>query len=87
MSACGLADAFAGQCPPTFRAEYLGPGRVPRCIDFILVSDAIVATDPPVILDGNHDLPGGEGYLSDHVGLSARLRADPGAGATGPRRG
>jgi endonuclease/exonuclease/phosphatase family metal-dependent hydrolase len=86
VSACGLADAFAGQCPPTFRAEYLAPGQVPRCIDFILVSDGITVTDPRVILDGKHNLPGGEGHLSDHVGLSARLRADPGAGATRPRR-
>jgi sphingomyelin phosphodiesterase 2 len=78
MSACGLVDVFAGQCPPTFRAEYLAPGKVPRCIDFILVSDRVTAMDPRVILDGKRGLPGGEGYLSDHVGLSARLRVELG---------
>lgn len=70
---CGLSDAFAGQCPPTFHREYLSPGHDPRCVDFILVSERVRASSPQVILERPHALPGGEGYLSDHVGLSARL--------------
>jgi len=38
VTEAGLADAFTGNCPATFRAEYL---------------------------------PGGPGYVSDHVGLRA----------------
>ena len=37
----GLRDAFDGECPPTFHAEYLPPGSEPHCIDFILVTEAI----------------------------------------------
>src|SRR5450756_1548655 len=39
MTGTGLADAFKGNCPPTFRAEYLPAGRTPHCIDFILTAD------------------------------------------------
>jgi hypothetical protein len=38
MAATGLADAFEGGCPPTFRAEYLPAGATPHCIDFILTA-------------------------------------------------
>jgi sphingomyelin phosphodiesterase 2 len=77
MAGSGLSDAFAGKCPPTFRIEYLPPGRTPHCIDFILVSDEAHVSDPKVILDDARDLPGGVCYLSDHVGLSARVNIAP----------
>lgn len=73
----GLSDAFKGQCPPTFRAEYLPPSRIPQCIDFILASDRVATTESRVILEGRHQLPLGPGYLSDHVGLSARTEIVP----------
>jgi hypothetical protein len=31
-----LVDAFGGECPPTFHAEYLDPGSTPHCVDLIL---------------------------------------------------
>jgi endonuclease/exonuclease/phosphatase family metal-dependent hydrolase len=43
MAATGLADAFAGTCPPTFRAEYLPAGATPHCIDFILTAREVTA--------------------------------------------
>jgi endonuclease/exonuclease/phosphatase family metal-dependent hydrolase len=78
MAACGLSDAFGGQCPPTFHGEYLAPGHAAQCVDFILVSDRVLASGPRVILDSPHPLPGGDGYLSDHVGLSARIEVSSG---------
>ena len=77
MASCGLSDAFAGQCPPTFHGEYLAPGHAAQCVDFILVSDRVLASGPTVILDRPQALPGGDGYLSDHVGLSARVEIAP----------
>jgi endonuclease/exonuclease/phosphatase (EEP) superfamily protein YafD len=72
----GLADAFGGTCPPTFRAEYLPPGETPHCIDFILTTDAVKATATRLLFAGQEPLPGGPGYVSDHIGLSARLSLD-----------
>ena len=70
----GLADAFEGRCPPTFRAEYLPAGKEPHCIDFILTSEGVKAEDATVVLAGKVPLGGaGLGYVSDHVGLRASL--------------
>jgi sphingomyelin phosphodiesterase 2 len=69
----GLCDAFGGGCPPTFRAEYLPAGETPHCIDFILTTGDIKAVAAEVLFADKEPLPGGPGYLSDHVGLSARL--------------
>jgi sphingomyelin phosphodiesterase 2 len=77
IAGSGLSDAFKGRCPPTFRAEYLPPSRVPQCIDFILASDRVTTTEARVILEGRHQLPRGPGYLSDHVGLSAHAEIVP----------
>ncbi|MFI5697571.1 endonuclease/exonuclease/phosphatase family protein [Kribbella sp. NPDC051586] len=70
----GLRDAFDGQCPPTFHADYLPPGKTPHCIDFILVAEAIAVDETDVLFTGKHLLPSGSGYLSDHIGLLARLQ-------------
>jgi sphingomyelin phosphodiesterase 2 len=69
----GLADAFEGRCPATFRAEYLPPGRTPHCIDFILTAGGVKPDAATVLFAGEEALPGGPGHVSDHVGLSARL--------------
>ncbi|WP_432890613.1 endonuclease/exonuclease/phosphatase family protein [Kribbella sp. CA-245084] len=69
----GLRDAFDGQCPPTFHAEYLPPGSTAQCIDFILVNNAIEVNDVDLLFTDKHPLPSGPGYLSDHLGLLARL--------------
>ena len=68
-----LDDAFEGSCPATFRAEYLPAGKSPRCIDFILTAGEIKAEATEVLFTGKQVLRGGMGYVSDHVGLLARL--------------
>jgi Endonuclease/Exonuclease/phosphatase family len=70
----GLSDVFEGGCPPTFRAEYLAAGKVPSCIDFILAGEGVRAEAATVLFADPAELPGGPGYVSDHLGLSARLR-------------
>jgi endonuclease/exonuclease/phosphatase family metal-dependent hydrolase len=69
----GLADAFQGSCPPTFRAEYLPAGAAPRCIDFILTAGEINAEAAALVFAGKEPMPGGPGYVSDHIGLRASL--------------
>lgn len=61
-----LVDAFAGACPPTFRAEYLPPGRTSQCIDFVLVTGAINVESADLMFTDRPD-------VSDHLGLSVRL--------------
>ena len=73
MAATGLADAFAGTCPPTFRAEYLPAGATPHCIDFILTAGEVTADRTALVFAGKEPL----GYLSDHIGLRARLSLAP----------
>jgi len=73
VAGTGLADAFNGGCPATFRAEYLLPDRTPRCIDFILTAGGVRAEAATVIFAEKEPLPGGPGYVSDHVGLHASL--------------
>jgi sphingomyelin phosphodiesterase 2 len=77
MKGSGLVDAFEGSCPATFRAEYLPAGGTPRCIDFILTPDGVKAEAAGVIFTGKEPLPGGPGYVSDHVGLRASLLLAP----------
>jgi sphingomyelin phosphodiesterase 2 len=72
-----LADAFKGNCPATFRAEYLPPGKTPHCIDFILTSDGVNTEAATVVFADKEPLPGGPGYVSDHVGLRASLVLAP----------
>ncbi len=73
----GLADAFEGKCPPTFRAEYLAAGNEPHCIDFILTTTGIKAETAGLLLTGEVALPRDPGYASDHIGLSANLLLAP----------
>jgi endonuclease/exonuclease/phosphatase family metal-dependent hydrolase len=65
MARTGLVDTFGGDCPPTFRAEFLPPGKPPHVIDFILTTPAVRAEDAEVMFA---DLP-----VSDHLGLGARV--------------
>jgi endonuclease/exonuclease/phosphatase family metal-dependent hydrolase len=60
-----------------FRAEYLLPGKTPHCIDFILTSDGVKAEAATVVFADKEPLPGGPGYVSDHVGLRASLVLAP----------
>jgi sphingomyelin phosphodiesterase 2 len=69
----GLADAFGDGCPATFRAEYLPAGETPHCIDFILTTDGVKSEAAAVLFAGPRALPGSPGYVSDHIGLCARL--------------
>jgi endonuclease/exonuclease/phosphatase family metal-dependent hydrolase len=68
-----LADAFGGNCPATFRTDYLPPGATPNCIDFILTTEGIRTEAATVVFADKEPLPGGPGYVSDHVGLRAGL--------------
>jgi sphingomyelin phosphodiesterase 2 len=77
MTGTGLADAFKGSCPVTFHAEFLPPDRKSRCIDFILTTDGVGAEAATVIFAEKEQLPGGPGYVSDHVGLRASLVLAP----------
>jgi len=69
MAATGLADAFQGACPPTFRAEYLPAGATPHCIDFILTAGGVTVESAALVFAEKESL----GYVSDHIGLRARL--------------
>ena len=73
MARAGLRDVFDGQCPPTFHTEYLRSRAKALCIDFILATEAVTATGAEVFLDKQVPLPGGDGYVSDHVGLRADM--------------
>jgi endonuclease/exonuclease/phosphatase (EEP) superfamily protein YafD len=77
MAETGLADAFEGNCPPTFRAEYLPAGKEPHCIDFILTATGVKAESVGLLLTDKVELPSGPGYASDHIGLSANLLLTP----------
>jgi hypothetical protein len=68
MAATGLADAFGGACPPTFRAEYLPAGATPHCIDFILTAGEVTVESTAPVFAEKEPL----GYVSDHIGLRAR---------------
>ena len=72
-AATGLADAFGGACPPTFRAEYLPAGATPHCIDFILTAGEVKVETAALVFAGKEPL----GYVSDHIGLRARLFLTP----------
>ena len=74
MAATGLADAFAGACPATFRAEYLPAGATTHCIDFILTAGE-VTTESAALVFAEKKEP--LGYVSDHIGLRARLSLTP----------
>ncbi len=73
IAGTALDDAFEGSCPATFRAEYLPAGKMPHCIDFILTAGEIKAQDTEVLFTGTQVLRSGTGYVSDHLGLLARL--------------
>ena len=69
----GLADAFGGACPATFRAEYLPAGATSHCIDFILTAGEVKAESTTLVFAEKEPL----GYVSDHIGLRARLSLIP----------
>jgi endonuclease/exonuclease/phosphatase family metal-dependent hydrolase len=77
VAGTGLADAFEGNCPATFRAEYLPAGETPHCIDFILTADGVKAEGATLVFAAMEPLPGGPGYVSDHIGLRASLFLTP----------
>jgi len=83
VAATGLADAFGGVCPATFRAEYLPAGATPHCIDFILTAGEVKAESAALVFAEKEPF----GYVSDHIGLRARLSLTPTAGRATPRPG
>ncbi len=77
VAGTGLADAFEGSCPATFRPEYLPAGETPHCIDVILTAEGVDAEAATVVFAGKEPLAAGPGYVSDHIGLRARLLLAP----------
>ena len=77
VAGAGVTDSFEGACPATFRAEYLPAGKTPHCIDFILTAGEVKAEAATVVFVGKEPLPGGPGYVSDHIGLRASLFLAP----------
>jgi endonuclease/exonuclease/phosphatase family metal-dependent hydrolase len=75
----GLADAFGGACPATFRAEYLPADATPHCIDFILTAGEVKAESAELVFAEKEPL----GYVSDHIGLRVRLSLTPGTPGRG----
>lgn len=69
----GLSDAFGGECPPTFRQEYLPPGRLARCIDFILTAGPVKPEKADLLFTGKVQARRGPVHVSDHLGLCAEL--------------
>lgn len=51
--------------------------ETPHCIDFILTADGVKAEAAGMVFTGKEPLPGGPGYVSDHVGLRASLFLAP----------
>jgi endonuclease/exonuclease/phosphatase family metal-dependent hydrolase len=84
LAATGLADAFGGTCPATFRAEYLPAGATAHCIDFILTAGEVTAESAALVFAEKKEPLG---YVSDHIGLRARLSLTPTAGRVTPRPG
>ena len=74
MAATGLADAFEGACPATFRAEYLPAGATTHCIDFILTAGEVTVESAGLVFAEKKEPLG---YVSDHVGLLAQLALTP----------
>lgn len=70
----GLRDTFNAQCPPTFHPEYLPRGSTPHCIDFILTTESIQVDSTSLLFTEKRTLSTGPTYLSDHIGLLARLQ-------------
>jgi endonuclease/exonuclease/phosphatase family metal-dependent hydrolase len=70
-------DPFAGTDPVTYHMDFLPPGASPHRIDYLLVSGdeaRYPLVDSGVLFDEPLALPEGRRmYLSDHVGLTARL--------------
>ena len=73
--------SFTGRCLRACgrspRSEYLPPGKTPHCIDFILAGAGVKPEAATVLFTGKVSLPGGPGYVSDHLGLYARLLVAP----------
>ena len=72
-AATGLADAFGGACPPTFRAEYLPAGATPHCIISTLTAGEVRVETAALGSPKKEPL----GYVSDHIGLCTRLFLTP----------
>ena len=54
----------------TFRAEYLPAGATAHCIDFILTAGEVTVESAALVFAEKKE---SLGYVSDHIGLRARL--------------
>ena len=60
----------SGACPATFRADYLPVGATTHCIDFILTAGGVTVESAGLVFAQKKEPLG---YVSDHIGLRARL--------------
>jgi exonuclease III len=65
----GWQDPFAAEDSPTFHANLLPPGRPSNRIDYLLVSERYSVLESRMVFTEPVD----GAYLSDHVGLVARV--------------
>lgn len=74
MSDTKLVDAFGNQCPATFHAEYLSPGKAPRCTDFLLLAGSSIKIESAELMfTAKVPMTIGPEYVSDHLGLRAKV--------------
>ena len=72
----GWLDPFAGTDPVTFHTAFLPAGSRSKRIDYLLVRDAVANGSATVLAE-----PLASGlYLSDHIGLTARVEPVAGPG-------
>jgi endonuclease/exonuclease/phosphatase family metal-dependent hydrolase len=70
-------DAFGDDVRPTFRSEFLSDGQRAHCIDYIFyyaTPGRIDARQTSLLFQGKTVMANGkEGFISDHIGLLAKL--------------
>jgi exonuclease III len=75
LSKCELHDIFQGDTHPTFHSEFVEPGKLARCIDYLLTSNGVVMETSHRIFEGRVSVRGyGDIYITDHEGLCATLK-------------
>jgi Metal-dependent hydrolase len=75
-------DPFAATNPVTFHATFLPPGETAHRIDYVLLAGPATVLDTTTLFTEPVTVDGEPHYLSDHIGLSARVdltAPEPGA--------
>lgn len=67
-------DPFAATSPVTFHAAFLPPGEPAHRIDYVLLAGTATVLDATTLFTEPETVDGEPHYLSDHIGLSVRLK-------------